>query len=262
MGMPLNLILVRHGQSEGNLANKRAREGDFSLFSEEYRNGAGRRWNLTELGVEQAKNSGDWLRRNGMGKFFRYYTSSFVRARQTAAHLSLDGAEWNIEPRLRERDHGDIDVTPAMEFAIKYPENARTRKADSLYWRPPGGELIADVRMRVRSMFDTLHRECSEKDVIFVCHGDWIRAARAELEYMSDEQWDELEAQAKLKVGNAEILQYSRLNPQTGKDEGRLSWRRSYCQGLDDDWTEWVEIGRKKYSNEELLSLERPVEKD
>ncbi len=255
MAMPLNLILVRHGQSEGNLANKKARTGDFSHFSEEYRNRAGRHWKLTDLGVEQAKSSGNWLRKNKLDKFFRYYTSSFVRAKQTAAHLGLEDAAWTIETRLRERDHGDIDTTPAAEFANKYPDNARTRGADSLYWRPPGGESIADVRLRVRSMLDTLHRECDGSDVIFVCHGDFIRATRAELEYLSDEQWDLLESQAKLNVGNAEVVHYTRLNPKTGKDERRLMWSRKFCPGLMEDWAEWVEVGRKKYSNKELLDL-------
>ncbi len=254
MGMPLNLLLIRHGQSEGNLANQKARDGDFSHFSEEYRNRSGRHWNLTEKGIGQARKSGEWLKLNKLNKFFRYYTSSYLRARQTSAHLNLPDASWIIESRMRERDHGDIDTLPAMEFPIKYPDNSRTRKADSLYWRPPGGESIADVRLRARSMFDTLHRECSGENVIFVCHGDFIRAARAELEYMSDEEWDKLELESGLHVGNAEILHYTRINPETDEDLGRLGWMRRFNPSDENPaWSKWHKIGRKKYSNQELL---------
>ena len=55
MGMPKNLFLVRHGQSEGNLVRKKYEEtGDESFFSDEFLGLHESQYQLTELGIEQA----------------------------------------------------------------------------------------------------------------------------------------------------------------------------------------------------------------
>ncbi len=52
MGMPKNLFLVRHGQSEGNLVRKQFEEsGNESFFSDEFLGLHESQYELTELGV-------------------------------------------------------------------------------------------------------------------------------------------------------------------------------------------------------------------
>lgn len=107
-GWPYELILVRHGQSEGNLAVSRSEKGDLSSYTPEFKNKHSSSYRLTDKGVKQAKVTGEWIRENIGDQFDRYYTSEYVRAMETAAHLGLPNAQWYTEIVLRERDKGTI----------------------------------------------------------------------------------------------------------------------------------------------------------
>ena len=252
MTMPTDLVFVRHGHSEGNEAIGRSKKGDFSLLTPEFRETPGHRWRLTEKGQEQAAKAGAWIHENIVEEFDRYYASPFVRTMETAGRLELTEAEWRLDQRLRERDWGEIGSVPAAEHDVQYPRNALVKKIDALYWRPPAGESIADVRMRVRSFFDTMHRECADQSVIVVTHGEFMSAARASLEYLSDEEWVCRDSDKAYKLYNTHILHYSRRNPETGEIGKYLSWLRSVCADKDIDGG-WFSIERKKFSNAELL---------
>src|SRR5436189_55274 len=95
--MPLELVLVRHGESEGNEAVRRARAGDESLL-ERLRQRHSSFWRLTDQGIAQARRSGEWLRDAFPEGFHRYYASEYVRAMETAAWLGLPEAEWMLHP--------------------------------------------------------------------------------------------------------------------------------------------------------------------
>ncbi len=62
--LPIDIIFGRHGQSEGNKAKRASEEGDNSFFQPEFRSRHSRSFRLTDLGIEQAKISGKWLREN------------------------------------------------------------------------------------------------------------------------------------------------------------------------------------------------------
>ena len=51
MPMPEDLYLVRHGESEGNLVNRRSRAGDDSLFTPEHVRRHSSEWHLTDRGI-------------------------------------------------------------------------------------------------------------------------------------------------------------------------------------------------------------------
>ncbi len=110
--LPLDLVLVRHGQSEGNIANTRSRAGDHSAFTPEFLNRHSTRLRLTDRGRTQAKAAGEWLRANGLTQFDRHYVSEYARAVETAALLDLPNARWYMDFQLRERDHGRMDIIP------------------------------------------------------------------------------------------------------------------------------------------------------
>src|SRR5438046_19770 len=109
MAMPLELILVRHGQSEQNLASHFAKQGDPSMYTEAFRARDVSQHRLTATGRRQAERAGKWLRENGLARFDRRYTSTYVRALETAGLLGLDGPDWMQEPMLREREWGEFD---------------------------------------------------------------------------------------------------------------------------------------------------------
>jgi len=99
-------VLIRHGQSEGNLAQDSAEDGDTSYFSPEFRQRHTSRYRLTELGVEQAVVTGQWVRENITESFDRYYVSEYVRAKETASYLGFEHAEWLSEFFFERARHG------------------------------------------------------------------------------------------------------------------------------------------------------------
>lgn len=252
MAMPNDLVLVRHGHSEGNLAVERSKAGDDSFYTPDFTERPGHQWRLTEEGRDQARQAGGWIIEN-LGGFDRYYVSPYVRTKETAALLGIPGADWRIDPRLRERDWGDIGALPRKRFLEEYPRNATMKEADSLYWRPPSGESIMDVRLRVRNLLDTLHREMAGQRVLVVTHGEFMWAARAELEYMSDMEWLAADKDPTQKIHNTQVLQYTRLDPASEVQNQYLHWVRSVCPWMQEVGFEWTEIDRRRYSNEELL---------
>lgn len=261
MTMPLDLVLVRHGESEGNLVKKRARKGDTTGFTPEFRDRHSSQFRLTDRGIAQAKAAGVWLKANGFGRFDRYYTSEYLRAMETAGHLDLDllpGKRWYADFFLRERDYGRFDVMPYDEREEKFGEYFRAADRDGFFWEPPGGESMADVALRLGRLLDTLHRECSDKRVIVVCHGETMWALRVRLERMSQERFGVLHASrdAHDRIHNCQVLHYTRRDPGTGDLLGRYDWMRSVCP-----WDEtrssnaWTRIVRPTYANEDLLAI-------
>jgi broad specificity phosphatase PhoE len=259
MAMPNRLVEVRHGESEGNVATRGGKKGDFSLFTDEFRERPGHDWRLTPKGVEQAQAAGRWIQRFVLGEgeqFDKFYVSPHRRTRETAGNLALNNALWLKVPRLRERDWGDIENISRQEFAEKYPDSAHKKEIDSLYWRPPGGESIAQVgETRVQRFFETLHREAAEQNVIAVTHGEFIWATRFELERMDHERWAISEKDAAQKIKNCQVVEWSRLDPETGAQSPKILWVRSVCPWeTPDSPGEWQHIERRGYTSEELLT--------
>ncbi len=259
MAMPNDLVLVRHGESEGNLALDAAKRGNDHLYTDEFMTVPGHRWRLTPQGCNQAKAIGEWIGR--MDAFDRYYCSPYVRTKETAGHLGLQGAQWRLNRALRERDWGDIGSLPMSKFKKKsrYEDNVRVWKLDPLYWVVPGGESIAQVAEdRVRNVIDTLHRECAGKRVICVCHGEVMWAFRLVLERIDDDDFVKLDADEAEKIHNCSAFHYSRIDPKTGEQKDRLSWvRRAYPVFEEGKWevkeSEWMPVDFRLYSNEALL---------
>ena len=162
MSMPNNLVLVRHGQSAGNIVVDMEKNGDLSAFTDTYITTPGHQWRLSDLGRQQAPTAGAFIRET-MEPFDKFFCSPFVRAKETAGWLGLPDAKWRKNRALRERDWGDIGCLPRTEFEARaeYEMNAKMKQLDPLYWVPPGGESIAHfAENRVRNVCDTLHREC------------------------------------------------------------------------------------------------------
>lgn len=260
MGMPKNLFLVRHGQSEGNLVRKQFEEsGNESFFSDEFLGLHESQYKLTELGVEQAKKAGDWFRKNNFLTFDRMVVSNNVRAMQTAAHLNISDARWMIDFNLRERDGGLFNTIPPSKKDTDYADHQKFYNTQPFLFRPPQGESIADVCQRIKIVLDTLARECDEKDVVIVCHGHVMRTFRIILERMSLQRTNDflLGKEARDHVPNCSIIHYARANPfsESSALSSRFDWVRVIRPAgggpLEDDFSV---IERKKYTNEELLT--------
>lgn len=266
MAMPNHLVLVRHGESEGNFvreALKTGQEGDLSFQLYQFRERPGGEWRLTPKGVEQAQTAGAWIQRHiidryGLPGFDRYIYSPHRRTMETAGHLGLQDADWRLYRMLRERSWGELEnLTGDDEHEEFYPRNYAWMLRDPLNWAPPGGESIVQVAdTRVRGVLDTLHRNHDEKgteSVIASTHGEWIWAARLVLEYMHNEDWDSTKGDPMEKIHNCQVVHYTRLDPVTGEQAPYLRWMRSVCPWKTTTEGDWRELGRRTLSNSEMI---------
>jgi NAD+ kinase len=253
---PYELVLVRHGQSEGNEAVARSKKGDLSAYTPEFREKHSSSYRLTDKGIEQAKIAGKWIKENIGEKFDRYYTSEYVRAMETAAYLDLPDAKWYTEIFLRERDKGLLDNISWIERKEKYAEEMQRRKRDIFFWAPPGGESLAHICNRIDHTFNTLRRECSDQRVIIVCHGEIMWGFRVRLERLSQIRFNQLQKSKDPRdsIHNCQILQYTRVHPTTGEIFPYFRFMKSVCPWNPDYSSQgWMEFERPIYTNEELL---------
>ena len=159
---PHRIILVRHGESEGNV--------DHSMYCRI----PDSRIRLTERGLRQARAAGQMLGSRpelvGPRAPFRVYYSPYMRSRQTALEVvkgivmasandeaaqAAQLARINMmpEPRLREQDFGNFQNTADMQ------RQQRTRREfGRFFYRFREGESGADVYDRVGSFVGTLKR--------------------------------------------------------------------------------------------------------
>ena len=256
--MPVDLVFVRHGRSEGNEAREQSKHGDNSAYTDEFRARRNREWRLTDLGVAQALAAGDWIRQQISPTFSRYYTSEYLRARETAAHLRLPEARWVQDILLRERSWGRADfVMPESERYERFSAELAARREDPCYWRPPEGESLAEVCLRVERVLHSLERDCPGGRCVISTHEDVMWAARFLVERMTQEQWRELLLSDDPcdKIHNGQVVHYTCRDPATGECADRLAWVRSSCP-----WepararSEWCAIKPPSFTNDALLS--------
>lgn len=257
-----DLVLIRHGESEGNVARQRSIDGDHSLFTGEFQNRHSCNWRLTDRGRQQAAAAGEWLRANNLVHYDRYLVSEYLRAMETAGRLDLPDSRWYAEMLIRERDWGQMDLMSEQERMAKMQDELRRRDLDRFYYAPPGGESLAAVAQRADRLLGVLHRECAGKRVIVVCHGEVMWAMRTRLERMSQDTFHELQESGQMvdQIHNGHILHYTRTDPQTGEVAPFFTHMRSVCP-----WNErlspkgWMKIERPVYDNAMLLATAERV---
>ncbi len=255
MTMPRDLILVRHGQSEGNLVIMQLEKQGLPVPDEYYRKHTAH-WRLTSKGVQQAEIAGQWLRQNLVTEFDRYYVSDYVRAKETAALLGLKQASWGINIYLGERNWGIMDRYTEEERNKIFEIDLVTKKIHPFYWTPPRGESMVQLCLRLEKVLETLHRECADGRVILVCHGEVMWGFRIILERIPPDKYVKLDESKNPfdRIHNCQILHYSRKNPGTGQLSDHLDWMRSLCPtDLSLSANAWQEISRPRFTNEQLL---------
>lgn len=258
MVMPIDLILVRHGQSEANVVQK---ENKADIENYEFPvNFVGRhdsRMRLTAEGVEQAEAAGKWLKDNGLTSYDHYYVSPHLRTLETAGHLRI-GGEWHKDDRWRERDWGEYGASTIKMRETQYASCTASRKLSEWYWCPTGGESLATgVRNRFEDILDSLHRQAPDGRVIAVTHGEMIRTAQFVLERMTPLEWEKMDDDPAYKMNNCQILHYTRKDPVTGEIARRMTWRRGispWDPSKSWDNGEWVRLEDVVFTDESLLA--------
>jgi 2,3-bisphosphoglycerate-dependent phosphoglycerate mutase len=171
------LVLVRHGQSDWNLKN---------LFTG---------WkdpDLSELGVQEAKDAGRKLKTKGM-QFDVAFTSVLTRAQHTLDlilnELGQTGLPTERNLALNERDYGDLSGLNKDDARKKWGEE------QVLIWRrsydvaPPGGESLKDTLARALPYYvqEILPRVLRGQRTLVAAHGNSLRALIMVLEKLSPE---------------------------------------------------------------------------
>ncbi len=128
---PQHLWLVRHGQSQGNVARDAADAAGHSVIQLDMRDVD---VPLSELGLRQAVAAGRWFAKLPPHERPELVLSSpYLRARQTAAAICDAGALTGekaksvIDERLREREFGVFDGLTTRGIREKYPAEAAHR---------------------------------------------------------------------------------------------------------------------------------------
>jgi broad specificity phosphatase PhoE len=254
--LPIDIILVRHGESEGNLAQELSKDGDDTLWTKEFSQRHTSNYRLTDIGRAQALSAGEWLKKHIGSTFDGYYCSEYVRAQETAALLGFENAKWHVEFYLREQDRGVLAGKSVAEREKNYSDLVETVKRDTFYVAPPGGESIANACLRVDRLLSLWQSHCAGQRIIAVCHGNIITAFRVRIERMSQRRYQETihTKDPHFKMFNGHIVHYTRRDPETGEISQYPNWVR-FIVPYDDSLSQlqWQRIQRPVYTNQQLL---------
>lgn len=198
-----NLVLIRHGQSLWN------RENRFTGWTDV---------DLTDQGIEEARQAGISLRKEGF--FFDFACTSVLRRAIRTLWIVLDEMDLLWIPtakswRLNERHYGALQGLNKSETAARYgeeqvllwrrsysvrpplldPSDERHPSHDPRYREVPldelpAGECLADTVKRVVPFFEEVVRPrlTSEKRVVIAAHGNSLRALVKYLEDLTEEE--------------------------------------------------------------------------
>jgi broad specificity phosphatase PhoE len=184
---PASIVIVRHGESAGNVAREHAEAHGHPFIDIASRD---MDVPLSGLGQRQARAVGLWIASLGRRAPTAVVASPYVRATQTASiALTAAGLELPLvlDERLREREFGVLDRLTKAGIQERYPDQAEARaRIGKFYHRPPGGESWCDVALRVRSLLDSVTREHSGKRVLIVAHQVVIMMFRYVIEHLSE----------------------------------------------------------------------------
>jgi broad specificity phosphatase PhoE len=206
---PAALWLVRHAESEGNVADdsatrERAERIDLPARDPDVR--------LSATGREQADSLGRAWRDLPPGEQPDVVLSSpYERALRTAER-AVRAAGWPDvaivrDERLRERDLGLLDGFTRSGIESRFPEEAERRAwLGKFYYRPPGGESWADVAARVRAVLETVNGRYAGRRLVVVSHQAVLMLFRYVLEELDEAAVLELDATQRL--ANTGVVRY------------------------------------------------------
>lgn len=187
---PSRLIIVRHGQSAGNVARDAATEALADRIALDVRDAD---VPLSELGREQARALGHWFASGPADERPDVLLSSpYLRACQTAdIFRSAGGADAEtpicFDERLREKEFGILDGLTTSGIRNLVPDQAEFRRLlGKFYHRPPGGESWCDVILRLRSVMDTIALHHAGRRVIIFTHQVVVLCLRYIIEGMTE----------------------------------------------------------------------------
>lgn len=224
---PHRIILVRHGESEGNFdRNTYAQKQDYKLL-------------LTPLGEQQADEAGKKLQALIGDERILFYVSPLWRTRMTfehiAKHFDKSQYRWKEDPRLREQEWGHF-----RDLKANIQIDDERNKFGTFYYRIKDGESCADVYDRVSDFMHSMYRDFEKpsfpQNAVIVSHGMTVR-----LFLMRWFHWTVEEFETLRNPKNAEII-IMEQDELTGKYKLVTELKRKNIR--PDDEYKWSIIGR------------------
>jgi alpha-ribazole phosphatase len=179
------LLLVRHGQTTGNSAERFWGRTDVAL---------------SEIGLRQAEQLRDRLANE---KIDAVYASSLGRALQTAEIIAA-GRELDVIlcPELWEIDFGLVEGLTFAEISQQFPGIAGDWFHPDLGLRFPGGESFTELNSRVAGFIPRLAGHAQEETVLIVAHSGVLRLLLCNVLGLEAEHW----RQFRLDLASLSIL--------------------------------------------------------
>ncbi len=151
----MNLILVRHGETDWNLQERMQGRTDTPL---------------NERGMAQAEQAAARLAAEDPIEVL--YTSPLMRARVTA---EIIGKEFKLDPiadvRLTERGVGQLEGLTLTEIGKTFPEVVKAWREDKERVILPGAEDQVEFHRRVMSFLEMVRDRHAGQQVAVVTHG-------------------------------------------------------------------------------------------
>ncbi|KAF8387968.1 hypothetical protein HHK36_026634 [Tetracentron sinense] len=251
--LPKRIILVRHGESQGNL------DGSAYTTTPDYK------IPLTPQGLRQARAAGEKIRcvvsdyGNSLNWKVYFYVSPYERTRSTLREIGRSFSRKRIigvreECRVREQDFGNFQVEERMKVIKETRE-----RFGRFFFRFPEGESAADVFDRVSGFLESLWRDIhmsrlhhdsssDELNLVIISHGltsrvflmKWFKWTVEQFEYLYNPGNCEFQV---MQLGSGgeyslaiyhseEELQQWGLSPEMIADQ---KWRANANRG---DWNE------------------------
>ncbi len=156
--MSTTLIVVRHGQSEGNVAQRFIGQGETAL---------------TEKGREQARRTAAFLKDYPINAV---YASDLSRAYDTARPTAeVHGLQITREPSFREIFAGDWEGKRFDDLDTLFPESYGMWRQNIGHAHPDHGERVADLYERVNGQIDRLLQKHRGECIAVFTHATPVR---------------------------------------------------------------------------------------
>lgn len=215
MSRPKRIFLVRHGESEANVAG------------EVYTQIPDHKIPLTSKGYQQAREAGKFINEeitktlelnqssSEDSVLCRVYCSPFTRSRQTfegmAEHFQFS-YKYSEDPRLREQEWGNYQRHYDPQDIHKERDEYGT-----FFYRIPQGESGADVYDRITLFMDSMYRDFQKEsfpeNVLLISHGLTIRIFLMRWFHWTPERFETL-----ANLRNGQVVEM-RCDHQKGKYE-------------------------------------------
>ena len=184
----MKLLLVRHGETDWNLARRYQSYSDVPL---------------NQKGIQQAQSL---ARRLAQQKIGILYSSDLSRTKETAKYIAREYEPVlaiRCDPRWRELSFGKWEGLTHTELQVQWQAEADAWYADPVNASPPDGETLLQMSKRLQPGLDELKVNHTDETVLIVSHGGVIQILLCMLLGVAlNRYWQFHVAQASLTVLN------------------------------------------------------------